>query len=61
MSDQPQDRMKDKRLECVECASGFDFTAGEQLFYAERQLTEPRRCPACRRARKEQRSSTAPA
>ena len=46
----------DKPLICRDCGSSFDFTAGEQEFYAQKGFTnEPSRCPACRSARKGQR------
>ena len=46
----------DKTLECVECGSSFTFTAEEQEFFAGKGFTnEPKRCPRCRQARKEQR------
>ena len=44
--------MSDKALTCADCNSEFIFTASEQEFYAERQFSEPRRCPSCRAARK---------
>ncbi len=45
---------EDKQLVCVECGNAFTFTVAEQEFYAEKGLTnEPKRCPACRKARKE--------
>lgn len=48
--------MEDKTLVCKDCGSEFVFTAGEQQFYSEKGFeNEPQRCPACRRARKEQR------
>lgn len=43
----------DKTLICRDCATAFNFSAGEQAFYASRGLTNvPGRCPACRGARK---------
>jgi CxxC-x17-CxxC domain-containing protein len=42
----------DKTLTCVDCNQEFAFTASEQQFYADRQFTEPRRCPSCRASRK---------
>ena len=42
----------DKTLSCVDCSTEFAFTASDQQFYADRQFSEPRRCPACRAARK---------
>ena len=45
---------EDKTLTCCECGNEFVFTASEQEFYAEKGCTnEPRRCPACRQARKQ--------
>ena len=48
----------DKTLTCVDCAQQFAFTASEQQFYADRQFSEPRRCPSCRAARKASRGDT---
>ncbi len=43
----------DKMLTCRECGVEFVWSAGEQEFYASRQLmNEPGRCPACRAARR---------
>ena len=48
--------MADKTLVCSECGNEFVFTEGEQAFYAEKGFTnEPKRCPECRKARKQQR------
>ena len=49
--------MSAKTLTCRDCGEPFTFTAGEQAFYLERGFSEPQRCPACRTARKAQRSS----
>ncbi|MEE1551217.1 MAG: zinc-ribbon domain containing protein [Nitrospinaceae bacterium] len=47
---------EDKALQCADCGQEFTFTAGEQEFYASRGFqNEPRRCPDCRRSRKNQR------
>ena len=46
----------DKAISCADCGEQFTFTAGEQEFYAQKGFTEPpKRCPACRAARKSQR------
>jgi CxxC-x17-CxxC domain-containing protein len=45
----------DKTLMCQDCNQEFVFSASEQQFYADRQFSEPRRCPPCRAARKAQR------
>jgi CxxC-x17-CxxC domain-containing protein len=50
--------MSDRTLTCRDCGQEFTFTAGEQAFYQERGFSEPQRCPACRAARKAQRSSS---
>jgi CxxC-x17-CxxC domain-containing protein len=44
--------MSDRTLTCADCGQEFVFTSSEQEFYAERQFSEPRRCPSCRAARK---------
>jgi hypothetical protein len=47
---------EDKTLKCVDCGEAFVFTAGEQDFYASKGFTnEPKRCPNCRQAKKQQR------
>lgn len=49
---------EDKTLTCADCGQQFVFTASEQEFYEEKGFTnEPKRCPACRRARKQQRNN----
>ena len=48
----------DKTITCVDCRQDFVFTGSEQQFYAERQFSEPRRCPGCRNARKAERGSS---
>jgi CxxC-x17-CxxC domain-containing protein len=48
----------DKSLTCVDCRQVFTFTASEQQFYADRQFSEPRRCPSCRAIRKASRGGS---
>lgn len=43
----------DKPLTCVDCGREFLFTAGERAFYFSKRLSEPKRCPECRRLRRE--------
>ena len=46
----------DETIVCKDCGAEFVFTAGEQQFYAEKGFSnKPQRCPACRKARKDQR------
>ncbi|MGH2535476.1 MAG: CxxC-x17-CxxC domain-containing protein [Thermomicrobiales bacterium] len=49
--------MSDQTITCRDCGEAFTFTAGEQAFFQERGFTQPQRCPACRSARKAQRST----
>ena len=51
----------DKNLTCADCGQEFTFSGSEQQFYAERQFSEPRRCPTCRAVRKAQRGDQAAA
>jgi CxxC-x17-CxxC domain-containing protein len=47
---------QDKTLQCSDCGATFTFTAEEQEFYKSKGYTnEPKRCPACRQARKAER------
>jgi len=42
----------DKTLKCVDCGNEFVFTAGEQLFFHDKQFkNEPKRCKACKAKR----------
>lgn len=49
----------DKQLTCSDCSQEFVFTASEQQFYADRQFSDPRRCPSCRAIRKASRGNGA--
>lgn len=43
---------RDKSLKCVDCGADFIFTAGEQIFYADKGFkNEPKRCKACKSKR----------
>ena len=43
---------QDKRLKCVDCGAEFIWTAGEQLFFADKQFNnEPKRCKECKARR----------
>ncbi len=40
---------QDKMLKCVDCGTEFVFTAGEQLFFHDKQFkNEPKRCKNCK-------------
>jgi CxxC-x17-CxxC domain-containing protein len=43
---------QDKRLTCVDCGAEFIWTAGEQLFFADKNFkNEPKRCKSCKAKR----------
>ena len=43
---------QDKVLKCIDCGSDFIFTAGEQLFFHDKQFkNEPKRCKGCKAKR----------
>ena len=43
---------RDRILQCVDCRETFVFTAGEQLFFNDKQFkNEPKRCKPCKEKR----------
>ena len=43
---------RDKTLVCIECHQSFIWTAGEQLFYHDKNFkNEPKRCKECKAKR----------
>jgi CxxC-x17-CxxC domain-containing protein len=43
---------QDKSLNCVDCGDPFIWTAGEQLFFADKNFkNEPKRCKSCKTKR----------
>jgi len=43
---------QDRMLKCVDCGADFVFTAGEQLFFHDKQFrNEPKRCKSCKTKR----------
>src|SRR5436309_2387521 len=43
---------QDKSLNCVDCGTEFIWTAGEQLFFADKNFkNEPKRCKSCKAKR----------
>jgi CxxC-x17-CxxC domain-containing protein len=51
--------MADQVITCADCGQDFVFTESEQAFYADRGFTTPRRCAACRAAKKAARGDSA--
>ncbi|MBM3777357.1 MAG: zinc-binding protein [Acidimicrobiia bacterium] len=53
---------QDKSLRCVDCGAEFVWTAGEQLFFADKQFkNEPKRCRACKTKRATRAAAPPPA
>ena len=51
----PAGEFADKVIKCAQCGAEFVHTADAQAFYKEKGFAnEPKRCPACRKARKSQ-------
>ena len=48
--------LADRNLECVECGTSFTFSADDQQYHQEKGYSDPKRCPACRQARRSQRN-----
>jgi len=49
----------DRTLSCADCGTSFTFSADDQAYHAEKGFTnEPRRCPDCRNARRQQRGDS---
>ena len=47
---------EDKSIQCADCGETFTHSAEEQELFQSRGYTnEPKRCPACRQARKSER------
>ena len=43
---------QDKVLKCVDCGDDFVFTAGEQVFFHDKQFKNtPKRCKVCKQKR----------
>jgi CxxC-x17-CxxC domain-containing protein len=45
----------ERTLTCQDCGQEFAFSAEDQEFFASKGYTDPKRCPACRQARKAER------
>ena len=48
---------KDLTIICADCSQEFTFTAGEQAWFAQRGLNQPRRCKPCRDFRRQEREA----
>ena len=51
----------DRTLKCADCGSEFVFTAGEQLFFHDKQFkNDPKRCKNCKSKRGSGKSGARP-
>lgn len=53
-----QDTPSDRSLICTECNNKFNFSVGEQAFYAQRGFQDPKRCATCRERAKIRRAGS---
>lgn len=48
------DALSDKNLTCIDCGELFVWSAGEQAFFRDKQLSNPpKRCKGCKQAKNE--------
>lgn len=49
----------DRTLTCADCGTSFTFSADDQAYHAQKGFTnEPKRCPDCRAAKRDQRGGS---
>ncbi len=48
---------EERTMTCVDCGAEFAFSADDQEYYATKGYSDPKRCPACRAAKKAQRNN----
>jgi hypothetical protein len=48
-----ENQQSEMTIHCSDCDEDFVFTAGEQQFFKSKGLSLPKRCPICRKARKD--------
>ncbi len=48
------ENFEDREIQCSDCGETFVFTAEEQEFYTQKGFEAPKRCKACRTAKKMQ-------
>ena len=44
----------DQIVKCLDCGSGFVLTSKERQWWKARKLNLPKRCPECRRRRRQE-------
>jgi len=49
-----REELEDKLLSCIDCGQSFVWSAGEQAFFRDKQLSNPpKRCKGCKHAKNE--------
>lgn len=48
---------EDQKLVCQDCGKEFVFSASDQEFFEKKGFQPPKRCPECRKAKKQARES----
>lgn len=46
--------MQDKKIKCKVCGNEFEFTVGQQEFFASHNLSEPKKCKTCKEKEKQE-------
>jgi len=47
------DNFVDLNLICCDCGKAFTWAAGEQAYFESKELSQPKRCKACRELRRQ--------
>ncbi len=50
----PPSEFQDIKVKCIDCGDDFIFTAGEQKYFRDNNLHQPKRCFNCRKNKREQ-------
>lgn len=50
--DRSFEQFEDVVLECIDCGNSFVFSAGQQKFFKQHRLQQPKRCETCRERKK---------
>src|SRR2546423_56755 len=59
---QTETEFDDRSIKCVDCGEDFLWTAGEQVFFHDKELkNEPKRCKPCKQAKNERLAAIAAA
>ncbi len=48
----PVQQVTDMIIKCVDCGNDFVFTAGNQVYFADKGMAVPKRCDRCRLKRR---------